>query len=101
MTPAELVLLAARADLACYALAQWPGFELAAHHCLMADRLESVEREDSRRFDIHAPASRKEFAWNSDISGVVFGLFFNSDQRFCVQILIFSSSRSSARPMGR
>ena len=34
MNPLEILQLA-RADLACYAVAQWPGFELAAHHRLL------------------------------------------------------------------
>ena len=36
-----------------------------------------------------------------DRAAFVFGLFFNSGQRFCFHRRIFSSSRSKARPVGR
>jgi hypothetical protein len=36
-------------DLACYAVAIWPGFELAAHHELIVERLEAVERGEIAR----------------------------------------------------
>ena len=48
MNPLEILQLA-RADLACYAVAQWPGFELAAHHRLLVEMLEAVERGEIRR----------------------------------------------------
>ena len=49
------VLKLARRDLACYAIALWPRFELAAHHRLIVDRLEAVERGDIRRLMIFLP----------------------------------------------
>lgn len=42
-------------DLACYAIAQWPAFQLATHHRLMAERLEAIERGEIRRLLILAP----------------------------------------------
>jgi len=45
----------ARVDLACYAAALWPPFELASHHRLIADLLEAVERGDIRRLMIFMP----------------------------------------------
>jgi predicted phage terminase large subunit-like protein len=45
----------ARVDLACYATALWPSFELAAHHRLIVDKLEAVERGDIRRLMIFMP----------------------------------------------
>jgi predicted phage terminase large subunit-like protein len=49
------VLELARQDLACYAMAQWPGFELAPHHRLIVTKLEAVEREEIRRLMIFMP----------------------------------------------
>ena len=42
------ILRLVRDDLACYAIAMWPGFELAAHHRVIVDRLEAVERGEIR-----------------------------------------------------
>src|SRR5271157_1459566 len=36
-----------------------------------------------------------------DRAALVFGLFFNSGQRFCFHCWILTSSRSKARPAGR
>ena len=52
---AKEILQLARGDLACYAMALWPRFELAAHHRLIVDRLEAVERGDIRRLMIFMP----------------------------------------------
>ena len=49
------VLALARADLACYAMAQYPSFELAAHHRLIVDKLEAVERGEIQRLMIFMP----------------------------------------------
>ena len=49
------VLQLAREDLACYAQALWPGFELAAHHELIVDMLELVERGEILRLLICLP----------------------------------------------
>lgn len=49
------VLALARADLACYAIAQWPPFELATHHRLIVEKLEAVERGEIRRLMIFMP----------------------------------------------
>jgi predicted phage terminase large subunit-like protein len=49
------VLKLARMDLACYAMAMWPRFELAMHLRLIADRLEAVERGDTRRLMVFTP----------------------------------------------
>ena len=46
---AKEILQLARGDLACYAMALWPRFELAAHHRLTVEQLEAVERGDFRR----------------------------------------------------
>ena len=54
MNPLEILQLA-RGDLACYAIAQWPGFELAAHHRLLVDMLEAVERGEIRRLLVAMP----------------------------------------------
>jgi hypothetical protein len=52
---AKEILQLARGDLACYAMALWPRFELAAHHRLTVDRLEAVERGDFRRLMMFMP----------------------------------------------
>ncbi|MGA9390323.1 MAG: terminase family protein [Candidatus Sulfotelmatobacter sp.] len=44
-----------REDLACYALAVYPNFELANHHRLIVDYLEAVERGDITRLIICMP----------------------------------------------
>ncbi len=49
------VLALARGDLACYAIAHRAGFELAAHHRLMVEKLEAVERGEIRRLMISMP----------------------------------------------
>jgi predicted phage terminase large subunit-like protein len=49
------ILRLARIDLACYAIAIWPKFELARHHQLMADLLEAVRRGDLRRLMLFLP----------------------------------------------
>lgn len=49
------VLLLARMDLACYATALWPPFELAAHHRCIVDKLEAVERGEIDRVMIFMP----------------------------------------------
>ena len=42
-------------DLACYATAIWPGFQLAAHHEIIVGKLEAVERGDIRRLMMFLP----------------------------------------------
>ena len=54
MTVMEVMKLA-RVDLACYAIAVFPKFELAAHHRLMVDKLEAVERGEIRRLMMFLP----------------------------------------------
>ena len=54
MRPAEVLQLA-RADLACYAMAQWPEFEFAPHHRLIVDMLEAVERREIQRSMMFLP----------------------------------------------
>jgi predicted phage terminase large subunit-like protein len=49
------VMKLARVDLACYAIAVFPKFELAAHHRLMVDKLEAVERGEIRRLMMFLP----------------------------------------------
>lgn len=49
------MLKLARLDLACYAIALNPKFELAWHHRLIADRLEAVERREISRLMIFMP----------------------------------------------
>jgi len=45
--------------------------------------------------------AQSAFVDEDDRAALVFGLFFNSGQRFCFHCWIFSSFRSSARPVGR
>ena len=45
----------AHQDLACYAVALWPQFELAHHHELIVSRLEAVERGEISRLMIFLP----------------------------------------------
>src|SRR5712692_581051 len=45
----------ARLDLACFATALWPRFELAPHHQPIVDNLESVERGETTRLMICTP----------------------------------------------
>jgi predicted phage terminase large subunit-like protein len=49
------VLWLAHVDLACYAVALHRRFELAAHHKLIVDRLEAVERGETKRLMIFLP----------------------------------------------
>jgi len=49
------LLALAREDLACYAAAQWPSFELAYHHELIVSKLEAVERGQISRLMIFLP----------------------------------------------
>ena len=49
------VLQLAKDDLACYAIAQWPGFELAAHHRIIVEKLEALERGEICRLMISMP----------------------------------------------
>jgi len=44
-----------RVDLGCYATAIWPPFELAAHHRLIVNLLEAVERGEIPRSMIFMP----------------------------------------------
>jgi predicted phage terminase large subunit-like protein len=55
VTDMEMLVALARHDLACYAIAHWPGFELAAHHRLMADKLESIARGKIKKLMIFLP----------------------------------------------
>jgi hypothetical protein len=48
-------LTAARTDLAKYAIALWPRFELAAHHRLTIEELERIERGETNRLMIFLP----------------------------------------------
>lgn len=54
-TPTELALYAAREKLAAYAITQWPGYQVARHHRLIAETLEQVERGEIARLVIEAP----------------------------------------------
>jgi predicted phage terminase large subunit-like protein len=51
----EDVLALAREDLACYAIAQWPQFELAHHHRVLIEALEAVERGEISRLMVFMP----------------------------------------------
>ena len=55
MNDYEEILRLAHDDLACYAVAMWPEFDLAAHHELIVDRLEGVERGEIARLMISLP----------------------------------------------
>jgi hypothetical protein len=50
----ELLALAGE-DLAVYAVANWPGFELARHHEIVVEQLEAVERGEIDRLMIFLP----------------------------------------------
>ena len=52
---AQSMLTLARADLACYCVAQWPQFELAAHHSILIDKLEAVDRSEIHRLMLFLP----------------------------------------------
>src|SRR6185436_13188723 len=45
----------ARGRLLSYAIGQWPGYQVAPHHELIASKLEAVERGDIRRLVITCP----------------------------------------------
>jgi predicted phage terminase large subunit-like protein len=49
------VLTLARNDLACFCVASWPQFELAAHHGIIVNKLEAVERGELRRLMLFLP----------------------------------------------
>src|ERR1700693_2339585 len=55
MNDQQNVLWLAHVDLACYAVALHRRFELAAHHKLIVDRLEAVERGETKRLMIFLP----------------------------------------------
>jgi predicted phage terminase large subunit-like protein len=55
MNDHQEILPLARYDLACYAVAIWRGFELAAYHQLIVGRLENVERGEITRLMISLP----------------------------------------------
>jgi predicted phage terminase large subunit-like protein len=55
MSPKSNALALARADLAAYAAAVWPPFELAAHHKLIVESLEAVERGTLDRLMVFVP----------------------------------------------
>src|ERR1700730_11612330 len=55
MNDQQEILRLVRDDLACYAVAMWPRFELAAHHQLIVERLEAVERGEIPRLMISMP----------------------------------------------
>jgi len=52
---AQSILPLARADLACYAVALYPGFQLAKHHRALIERLEAVERGTMKRLMVFMP----------------------------------------------
>jgi predicted phage terminase large subunit-like protein len=54
-TEIQQVLALAHEDLACYAMAIWPRFELAAHHSLIVSRLEAIENRHRSRLAICLP----------------------------------------------
>lgn len=49
------LLALAHEDLACYAISQYPSFELARHHELIVSKLEAVERGEISRLMIFLP----------------------------------------------
>jgi len=49
------VLALAHEDLACYAMALWPRFELASHHSLIISQLETTESGKQSRLAICIP----------------------------------------------
>jgi hypothetical protein len=51
----ENILPLARADLACYGLAMCPDYQLAAHHRVLIEKLEAVERGTIRRLAVFMP----------------------------------------------
>src|ERR1700680_34429 len=55
MSDYDQILSLAAEDLACYAVAMWRGFELAAHHQLIVDKLEAVERGELTQSMIWTP----------------------------------------------
>lgn len=53
--PTSEVLKLATRDLACFAVAMWPGFQLARHHRVIVEKLEAVERGEITRLMIFMP----------------------------------------------
>jgi predicted phage terminase large subunit-like protein len=51
----ENVVALARDDLALYAVAQWPRFQLAKHHATLADKLEAAARGEISRLMVFMP----------------------------------------------
>jgi predicted phage terminase large subunit-like protein len=54
-TSSQQLLALAHEDLACYAISQYPSFELARHHELIVSKLEAVERGEISRLMIFLP----------------------------------------------
>ena len=48
-------LMLAREDLACYSVALWPGFHMAAHHRVLIDHLEAMEQGRILRLMVACP----------------------------------------------
>jgi predicted phage terminase large subunit-like protein len=55
MPDIDNVIALAADDLALYAMAQWPRFQLAAHHALLVDKLEAAARGEISRLMIFMP----------------------------------------------
>lgn len=51
----ENLLTLAREDLALYAIAQWPKFQLAPHHAILVEKLEAVARGEVSRLMVFMP----------------------------------------------
>lgn len=67
------VLKLTRRDLACYALAVWPRFELAAHLLKIVDLLERVERGEILRLVIYAAPARENSFSHHNLCCMVLG----------------------------
>jgi Terminase large subunit, T4likevirus-type, N-terminal len=63
----ENVLPLARKDLACYAIALHPGFELAPHHRFTIGKLEAVERGKIRRLIFAEPPQHGKSLTTSEL----------------------------------
>ncbi len=78
------------------------------HPCHRRQRLPVEVVLQHRRLSARRPGAaavralaQSAFVEEDDRPAFVFGLFFNSGQRFRFHLRIFSSSRSRARPVGR
>ena len=57
----------AREDLLCYGIAQYPHFQVAAHHRLYAEGLEALERGEDYHLVTCMPPRHGKSTWTTEL----------------------------------